>query len=254
MRYKRNFDFIISATGEKDRTKIRNIFLARAGPDVQEIFTTLPGADVVENTSQGIDPYLVAIAKLDEFFCPKQHEVFERNQFWTLKIEQGETIEQFTLRCQSWAQKCSFGKTEEEARANSVIDKVILFAPTELKERLLQQKAMNLEQMIQMISSYESVKRQVREISAPGREEGGNYTQPKEVVNLIAQGKGDCSRCGKKDHASGDLQCPARNKECFKCRKIGHFGSRCRSAQKRREEHKEYRSKRFRSERVRSIQ
>lgn len=56
MKYKRNFDFIIAATGEQDRTKIRNIFLARAGPDVQEIYASLPGAEVTEDKSQGIDP------------------------------------------------------------------------------------------------------------------------------------------------------------------------------------------------------
>ena len=135
---------------------------------------------------------------------------FERNRFWTLKPEQGETTEQFAFWCQSVAQKCCFGKTEEEARANSIIDKVILFAPNELKERLLQPKAMDMEQMIQVISSYESIKRQAREILAPGREKVRNYSQIDDQVNRVVQGRGECSRCGKRDHTPLDLKCPAR--------------------------------------------
>ncbi|XP_041769686.1 uncharacterized protein K02A2.6-like [Anopheles merus] len=254
VKYKRNFNFIIAATEEKNRTKIRNIFLARAGPDVQEIFATIPGADVKEDASQGIDPYNVAIQKLDEYLCPKQHEVFERNQFWTLKPEQGETIEQFTFRCQSLAQKCCFGKTEEEARANSVIDKVILFAPNELKEKLLQHKAMNVEQMIQVVSSHESVKRQAREILAPGKVETRDYNAS-EQVNRVVPVKRECFRCGKKDHLAADPKCPARNKECYKCKKVGHFGSQCRTpgSTKRQGGNDNNGAKRYRQERVRAI-
>ena len=38
VKYWRNFEYIIEATGKKDRTRIKNIFLAKAGPDVQEAF------------------------------------------------------------------------------------------------------------------------------------------------------------------------------------------------------------------------
>lgn len=32
-KYKRHFQYVVAATGEKDKTRIKNIFLAKAGPD-----------------------------------------------------------------------------------------------------------------------------------------------------------------------------------------------------------------------------
>lgn len=49
-----------------------------------EVFASLPGADLEEDKAKNIDPFKVAIEKLDEYFSPKQHEAFERNSFWNL--------------------------------------------------------------------------------------------------------------------------------------------------------------------------
>lgn len=38
-----------------------------------------------------------------------------------------------------------------------------------------------------------------------------------------------CTRCGKDDHFSKDLQCPARQVDCYKCGLAGHFSSCCRT-------------------------
>lgn len=108
LKYRRNFKYIALANEETDQTKLKNVFLARAGPEVQEVFSTLPGADVDEDKEQGIKPFDVAIAKLDEYFAPQQHEIFERHVFWTLKPEpeesrtkqQSVTLENPKLRAQ----------------------------------------------------------------------------------------------------------------------------------------------------------
>ena len=213
MKYRRNFEYIIAATEEKDRARIKNIFLAKAGPDVQEVFASITGAEIEEAGGEEVDPYLAAIEKLNNYFCPKQHDVFERNRFWTLKPEQAESVEEFAFRCHSLAQKCVFGKTEEEARSISVIDKVILFAPSELKERLLSQKSLDWDQTMQMITSFESVKRQARALSAPERDSVKSWNTATEV-NRVGTQKEECSRCGKRDHTGTDPQCPVKNREC----------------------------------------
>lgn len=59
VKYKRNFGYIISATKETDKTRIRDILLAKGGPDLQEVFASIPGADVSEDTEKTIDPYAV---------------------------------------------------------------------------------------------------------------------------------------------------------------------------------------------------
>nr|XP_029711415.1 uncharacterized protein LOC109398172 [Aedes albopictus] len=165
IKYKRNFDYIVAASGESDKTRMKNLFLARAGPDVQEVFASIPGADVPEDKENGVDPYAVAMQKLDAYFSPKQHETFERNVFWTLKPSPEETLEKFMLRCQDQASKCNFGSTAMESRAISVIDKVILFAPSDLKEQLLQKDSLNIDEVAKIVGSYESVKHQAQQMN-----------------------------------------------------------------------------------------
>ncbi|XP_062555306.1 uncharacterized protein LOC134220305 isoform X2 [Armigeres subalbatus] len=59
MKWKRNFDYIVAACGEKDKTKLKYLLLARAGTDVQDVFQTIPEADVTEDVENGIDPYQI---------------------------------------------------------------------------------------------------------------------------------------------------------------------------------------------------
>ncbi|XP_055615315.1 uncharacterized protein K02A2.6-like [Toxorhynchites rutilus septentrionalis] len=260
VKYKRNIDYIIAATGETDRTRIKNIFLAKAGPELQEIFTSIPGADVQEDPEKSIDPFAVAINKLDEYFSPKQHETFERNMFWTLKPETEETLGKFMLRCQDQAAKCNFGSNAEESRAISVVDKVILYAPSDLKEQLLQKDVLKLDDVTKIVSSYESVKQQAKSFSLPGTSFSSDTDCiPLSNVNKVKHmtNKG-CTRCGRSGHFANDSACPARLKECIKCKRIGHFAAQCRSlpALKHKQfpkQESKWQGKRFKSHQVNEI-
>ncbi|XP_058840195.1 uncharacterized protein LOC131695716 [Topomyia yanbarensis] len=230
IKYKRNLDFIIAATGETDRTRIKNIFLAKAGPDLQEIFASIPGADVQEDEAKTVDPFAVAISKLDEYFSPKQHETYERNIFWTLKPDEEEPLGKFMLRCQEQATKCNFGNNAEDSRAISVVDKVILYAPSDLKEQLLQKDVLKLDDVTKIVSSYESVKLQVKSMNLPGP----SYSSAPDFIsssniNKIKLSNNVCTRCGRNGHFANNSVCPARSKECIKCKRIGHFAAQCHS-------------------------
>ncbi|XP_062541105.1 uncharacterized protein LOC134209138 [Armigeres subalbatus] len=260
IKYKRNFDYIVAASGETDKTRIKNLFLARAGPDLQEVFASIPGADVTEDKEKNIDPYSVAIQKLDTYFSPKQHETFERNVFWTLKPSHDETLEKFMLRCQDQASKCNFGRTTQESRAISVIDKVILFAPSDLKEQLLQKDSFDIDEVAKIVSSYESVKHQAQMMNRPSLgcaetfEPSVNDRNVNKIGNIPNK---ECMRCGKRDHFANDPKCPARGKECIKCKRVGHFAARCRTTTVRRKYSEEPRpgpSQGFKRQRVHEIE
>lgn len=259
IKYKRNFEYIIAASGETDKTRIKNLFLARAGPDLQEVFASIPGADVAEDKEEGVDPYAVAMQKLDAYFSPKQHETFERNVFWTLKPNPEETLEKFMLRCQDLANKCNFGSTAMESKAISVIDKIILFAPSDLKEQLLHRDSLEIDEVAKIVGSYESVKHQARlmNFGPSGLVEPVDMATAANNINKIRNiSIKECMRCGKRDHFANDQNCPARGKECIKCRRIGHFAARCRTpATKRRytEEPKPGSSKGFKRQRIHEI-
>ncbi|XP_058449097.1 uncharacterized protein K02A2.6-like [Malaya genurostris] len=260
IKYRRNLDYIIAATGDTDRTRIKNMFLAKAGPDLKEIFASIPGADVQQDEAKTIDPFAVAIRKLDEYFSPKQHETFERNIFWTLKPDTEETLEKFLLRCQDQAAQCNFGSNAEESRAISVVDKVILYAPSDLKEQLLQKDVLKLDDVTKIVSSSKSVKQQAQLISLPGTgcsseldsTLSSNINKIKQLPSKV------CTRCGRSGHVASDPACPARSKECMKCKRIGHFAAKCRSiaVQKRKQFPKKempWANKRFKSHQVNEI-
>ena len=57
-----------------------------------------------------------------------------------------------------------------------------------------------------------------------------NSNQAKSGLNAI-QGKHEriCLRCNNTGHMQDDKRCPARNKECLKCHKVGHFAKCCKT-------------------------
>ncbi|CAC5392665.1 unnamed protein product [Mytilus coruscus] len=62
---------------------------------------------------------------------------------------------------------------------------------------------------------------------------GQQYSQPMPAAvqnpyQQQQQDDGSCQNCG----MFCGSNCPARNKECYQCHKIGHYGRKCRSSQK----------------------
>lgn len=243
LRWKRNFEVIIAASEEKNATKLKNILLAKGGLELQDLFYSIDGADVEEDAEKEIDPFKTAIGKLDEHFTPKQHDSYERSEFCKMVpaiTSDGtrEPLTKFLMRCNEQAKKCDFGKTEAESRELRVIDKIIYHAPVELREKLLHEETLTLAQVSRMVNSFESIKQQVQAIAGNGIGEAP-VSQPSDqdkVNRIFGSGKptsGACYRCGQKTHYGNDQQCPARNKQCEKCRKFGHFARVCRSMPKR---------------------
>ncbi|XP_055633366.1 uncharacterized protein K02A2.6-like [Toxorhynchites rutilus septentrionalis] len=164
------------------------------------------------------------------------------------------------LRCQDQAAKCNFGSNAEESRAISVVDKVILYAPSDLKEQLLQKDVLKLDDVTKIVSSYESVKKQAKSFSLPGT----SFSSDTDCIPLSSVNKikhmtnRGCTRCGRSGHFANDSACPARLKECIKCKRIGHFAAQCRSlpALKHKQfpkQESKWQSKRFKSHQVNEI-
>lgn len=232
IKYKRNFKYIALANEEESQTKLQYIFLAKAGPDVQEVFASLQGIDV-ENEKDNEAPFDDVIAKLDEYFAPRQHETFERHNFWTLKQNPDESLEKFLLRVTDQASRCNFGKTKEESAEISVIDKIILLAPSDLKERLLEKEKLSLNELTKMVNSYSSVKFQASQMQPQDQQLPLNAINKTRSQNnrYTPKSTSECSRCGWRGHTSNDQKCPAKNKVCDRCGKTGHFAKRCKTAQ-----------------------
>lgn len=230
-RYRKNFEYVQLANREANRVRLKHIFLALAGPEVQEVFESIPGADVEPGAV--VDPLEVTLNKLDEFFATKYHDAFERNVFWTLRQETDEPLEKFLLRVMDTAKRCNFGATAQESREIGIIDKMILFSPPELKEKLLSEQRLTVESLTKIIQSYGSLKYQVSQFSSAGHDSRDvprpGTSQDVNEIQFSRPPTGECYRCGFTGHYGSDEKCPAKKQKCSKCGKIGHFAKRCKT-------------------------
>ncbi|GAB0086426.1 Reverse transcriptase [Sergentomyia squamirostris] len=233
-KWKRSFLYVVKVSKEKDPDQLKSLLLAAGGPELQEVFANIPGADV--EASETIDPYKVALEKLDEFFAPKRHEAFERYVFKTMEPKADEPIEKFMVRVQQQAEKCNFGETKTESRDIEIMDQVILKASPELREKLLEKETLTLEILKKTIITYQAVKKQAKGMTSKGNKEGENATIADTVNKVRVQAKQyhpNCTRCGKSGHDNKDPSCPAIGKECRKCGRKDHFFNQCRTARSR---------------------
>ncbi|XP_055588544.1 uncharacterized protein K02A2.6-like [Uranotaenia lowii] len=249
VRYKRQFDYMALANATTNKIRLKNIFLSRAGPDVQEVFSSIPGADVEERL--GVDPFQVMIQKLDQYFAPKEHEAYQRLQFWMLKPkEKDESFDKFLLRTAEMTNMCNFGNSLQESREISVIDKLIQTAAPDLREKILQQENLNIYIITKLINAHEAVKFQSQQFTAASTNQSSelvvnriqglsrNVYRPNfrnEYQNTPRGTLGTsfrnsyrddliaCGKCGYKDQRHPDRRCPALDRNCLKCGKQGHF-------------------------------
>lgn len=154
--WKRGFEICLRASKVTNAIEKKDLLLAQGGFGLQEIFFNIPGADVEEDKDNGIDPYEVAIMKLDGYFAPQRHEAHERYLFWAMQPETDEGLEKFLMRVQVHASKCNFGKSAIASSSIAVIDKMLQFVPPPLREKLLQDSNLTIEEMIKQVNAHET--------------------------------------------------------------------------------------------------
>lgn len=221
-KWKRAFELFSTASNVDNAEKKRATLLHSGGLTLQEVYFNLPGAHVeCSDENSSIDVFKVAIQKLDEYFSPKQSNVYERHLFRLLKQEQGEKFEKFLIRLRHQSKKCNFAK-EEDNLIDQITEKC---SSTELRKKILTiGDAATLDKIITEANAIEAVDRQLNNFNPRDNSD--------QFVNKIGtnNNKGSqCTRCGSNRHNSDSSTCPARSKQCNKCKYIGHFQSQCRT-------------------------
>uniref|UniRef100_A0A182NX56 RNA-directed DNA polymerase n=1 Tax=Anopheles dirus TaxID=7168 RepID=A0A182NX56_9DIPT len=221
--WRRGFEIWLRAAKVQDSTEKKNLLLAHGSFELQEIFFAIPGADVEGDEEQGIDPYQVAISKLEEYFAPQRHEAHERFLFWSMKPEPEESLEKFLMRAQAHGAKCNFGTSAADSSGIAIVDKMLQFVPGHLRVKLLQEKSLTLDELIRQVNSHETSRIANEQMSV--RSNTDNVR-----VDNVQHLKVSCGFCGR---SHGQQPCPARDKTCAKCGKRGHFAVVCYSAPQR---------------------
>lgn len=198
--------------------------LAMGGLELQSAYFGLPGAED-EPTDVDVDPYKAVKVKLQQHFSPKHHDSFERFLFWSMGPEESESIEKFASRVQQKAEKISFGKTEMESRHIAIIDKIIQYTADDLRQKLLEKENLTLDDTIKVVNAYQTVRYQSARMAPKRVEHAVNH------LSTSHSGVGRnprCQRCGFNQHRQGE-RCPAVNKTCLRCGRVGHFRTVCHS-------------------------
>ena len=202
--------------------KVKNI----EDPDVKRTHLLYYGKDDIQkvleqdddNADYVSDAYQRAVRKLNSYYLQKVSRIYERSVFRKLERDVGEKIESFVLRLKKQAEFCDFGDQIDWMIVDQVVEKM---KENELKKKILKGN-FNLEEIQAMISANEMVQKQIKSYDTEAAPENVNaiYSQkrPQEF---------DCYACGKRGHRAKSFNCPAKNKQCGICKKVGHFAVKC---------------------------
>jgi len=181
----------------------------------------------------------------ENHFIGKSNKTYERHVF--RQIRQGEkNFDMFLQELRTQATKCDFRDKADENICDQIIEGI---ASVQLKEKLLTNEEATIEKFANTCKAYENVTRQLKEMEVESKSEvHANFKRRSSKQRhqnkskqwgetKMANDKSDqrekgerprinnCTRCGR----SHDInKCPAYNKRCLNCNKLGHFQKMCR--------------------------
>ena len=203
-----------------------------AGPDVQEIFSTL--ADTGEATD-----YAAAVTALNGYFLPKVNSAFARQKFHRLQQKEGETVLQFVTRLRKEGKDCNFGADFDNQLRDAVLCKC---RSDYVRRKLLEEREeLTLARTLALAEQCESVEHQMSQLSMsePSKVDANRVYEKAGRPKSKQRSKGNkgreihCYRCGSTGHLGGDSKCPARGQTCRKCKGKDHFASVCKTKTKK---------------------
>ena len=213
----------------------RALLLHYAGPEVDEIFDTLP------NTGDDSD-YDTAVAKLNEYFSPQANTTYEVYSFRQTKQKEGESLDSFHTRLRQLMKTCEFSNVDKEIKEHIILK----CSSSSLRRRALRENPM-LEGLLKLGRALELTEKQAKDVEAAGGEfeavnkintkEENRDGRPRDRRDAQSRNRRYGNKQGKSPRKCGHFggyaphknPCPARGKTCKACRKIGHFAHVCRS-------------------------
>lgn len=206
------------------------VFLATIGEDAFDIFDTFKFDNAEDSNNLEI-----VMSKFEEYFVGETHEAYESYRFHLRRQEPSESIEAYIAELRKLAKTCNFGPMEDRL----IRDQVVVGVREDLlREKLLEDKGLTLDKCLQLGRAYETAKQQSKNIAAgtetpsvqsvQHRKYGAKMHKPNREKEHSRPTVRKCTRCGK--HEVHDKKnCPAKDAECRKCKKKGHYAAMCRS-------------------------
>ena len=173
--------------------------------------------------------------KFDAHFVKRRNVIFERAKFNQRKQEDGESVDAFITALYSLSEHCNYGELHDEMIRDRI---VVGIRDATLAEKLQLDAELTLDRAVTRVRQAEAVKQQQPVIRGGENKEVlvGKIHRPKPQASTPVktarrpkpktEESDKCTHCGrapKHDRRS----CPAREVECRKCGKTGHFQAVC---------------------------
>ncbi|KAI4898509.1 hypothetical protein NFI96_006164, partial [Prochilodus magdalenae] len=206
-----------------------NSLLYAMGAEAEAVFNSFSLGD---GEAQNYD---TVVAKLDQHFVPKRNIIHERACFHRRVQNSGEPVESFVRSLYELAEYCEFGTAKNE----HIRDRIVIgLTDSDVSQKLQLEPELTLEKAITVARQSEQIKKQQANLRAEkhvdelrskmarrSNTKANNTSYNKQERRKME--RDNCTRCGWSHN--GREQCPARNKTCRKCNKVGHFERVCKT-------------------------
>jgi len=240
---------ILNTANDNNRQRRRALLLHSAGPEVQDIFSTLP------NTGDNKD-YDGTVTALNLEFGSKKNTPGARKSFRKMEKTSSETVGQFYTRLARAVVDCEFaGEEKDKAIRDQILCQNSL--GKYLNQKLLEEgEKLTLKKTLEIAKQCEEIEREMAKMSIasqpsetkselnyvgkkktfgakkkytphPTSKSTSNPKQKYKPKSGQSSQKYTCYRCGKYGHFGRDPSCPARGQTCGKCGGRDHFPVCC---------------------------
>ena len=173
---------------------------------------------------------------LRAIFLEKNHLWLRRHHYFKCQQQKGETVNDWWVRKTDKARECNLEDiTADDIRLLELIRGVYSF---KLRQEFLT-KDPTLDGLLRIARNWQvasevekgmetsSSSVDARKTSNYKRDKSTQWEEKAKSKEEQSQTKDSCGYCGRSKHPTADW--PAKEKDCKKCGKVGHFGSVCRS-------------------------
>ncbi|XP_050519159.1 uncharacterized protein LOC126893226 [Diabrotica virgifera virgifera] len=170
--------------------------------------------------------YSEAKSILEALFVKPKNEIFARHMLMTKRQQTGENIDQYVQHLKVLSKECNFlavsaDQNKEDYIRDSFISGIL---SNDIRQRLLENNSITLKDAILKAQSLESASKHSEAYITPVQIINAISSETTEQTNYTSAAvkSWKCYFCGATERHPRSL-CPARDKICKRCSKVGHF-------------------------------